>query len=176
MQSTVTFQTWNIWISELRIFAKVQVRAGMLFVSNLVGWGAEKRYYSKDDSIDLMGKGPVKGGALVNSDQSEAFHSVDNRYTEAVLQGIGLVPSFWSWITAMNIDIGSVVLVNGFLSRTLAIDSLVRQICPFLHLWMCGGLNHCCGTWFYVRVIRMICVTGEERRRTRMMSPSSRLQ
>jgi len=66
---------------------------------------------------------------LVTFDQSKVFDRVSHRYLFAVLERFGFGPSFIKWVQLLYSDIGSQVIVNGFLSDFFPVSRSVRQGC-----------------------------------------------
>ena len=69
-------------------------------------------------------------GALISLDQTKAFDRVDWNYLFRVLATFRFGPSFCTWIKILYNDIGSHVIINGFLTSRIELRRGVRQGFP----------------------------------------------
>ena len=69
-------------------------------------------------------------GALISLDQTKMFDRVDWNYLFRVLATFRFGPSFSTWIKILYNDIGSHVIINGFLTSRIELRRGVRQGCP----------------------------------------------
>ena len=67
---------------------------------------------------------------LLSLDQKKAFDRVSHDFLFSTLVALGFGPSFIRWIKFLYADIGSQVLVNGFLTPFFPVTRGVRQGCP----------------------------------------------
>ncbi|XP_048854239.1 uncharacterized protein LOC125722031 [Brienomyrus brachyistius] len=67
---------------------------------------------------------------LVSLDQEKAFDRVDHRFLFKVLGKFGFGPNYLGWLHTLYNEVGSHVVINGFLSDLVPQRSGVRQGCP----------------------------------------------
>ena len=138
-------------ISLLNTELKILVLANrlQLVISDLVG--PEQNYAVKGRSIQdnlhlvcqiLEGIKDDTKAALINLDQSKAFHRVDHWFLAAVLETAGFKLEFRKWISILYHNSQAVVQVNGRRSGAFAIDRSVRQGCPLSPLLYVLALEH----------------------------------
>ena len=131
--------------TELKILARVLANRIQLVISDMIGSlradhiANDKTFAVKgrsiQDNLHLIGEvleGIEDGteAALISSDQSKAFDSVDHRFLATVLETAGFKPEFRRWISMMYHNPQAVVQVNGRRSRVFAVERSVRQGCP----------------------------------------------
>ena len=68
--------------------------------------------------------------AVISLDQTKAFDKVNWTHLSRVLGAFGFGPSFQKWVKIVYSNIGSHVIVNGYLSSRIDIHRGVRQGCP----------------------------------------------
>ena len=68
--------------------------------------------------------------ALINLDQSKAFHRVDHAFLEAVLSAAGFGLHFRTWIRLLYAYSGVMVEVNGVRLEPFTLTRSIRQGCP----------------------------------------------
>ena len=105
--------------TELKILSWVLVNQLQLVIRNLTG--PEQNYAVKGRSIQdnlylmcevLEGIENVTEAALINLDQSKAFHRVDHWFLVTVLETAGFKPEFLKWISMIYHNPQAVVQVN----------------------------------------------------------------
>ena len=74
--------------------------------------------------------GTEKDLSVISLDQTKAFNKVNWTHLSRVLGAFSLGPSFQKWVKIVYSNIGSHVIVNGYLSSRIDIHRGVRQGCP----------------------------------------------
>ena len=75
--------------------------------------------------------------AVISLDQTKAIDKANWTHLSRVLDALGFGPSFQKWVRIVYSNIGSHVIVHGYLSSRIDIHRGVRQGCPLLpHLYV----------------------------------------
>ncbi|KAJ4940205.1 hypothetical protein JOQ06_026514, partial [Pogonophryne albipinna] len=77
--------------------------------------------WAEDRNLPLM---------LVALDQTKAFDRVQWRFMFSILERLGFGKVFIRWLRTLYMDVGSSVVVNGYLGDVFRLQSGVRQGCP----------------------------------------------
>ncbi|KYO23021.1 hypothetical protein Y1Q_0005507 [Alligator mississippiensis] len=78
---------------------------------------------------------------VLNLDLEKAYDRVSHRFLFKTLQWMGIPPTFTSWIRMLYADKRSKVLVNGFLSERIVIESGVHQCCPLSSIFFICAID-----------------------------------
>ena len=88
------------------------------------------------DTIDYVRSKDILA-AIVNIDQEKAFDRVNHGFLQRVLECFNFGPNFRRWVEVIYMDITSMVINNGGLSRSFSLERGVIQGCPLSPLLYC---------------------------------------